>query len=284
METGKDETDDSRKVSDSTEHQTEMFEAEPESNDLYRYFHTELIKLLRSGTDFIAAADNDAPNCFEIAPLVAALENRDEELRSLRDRLNDLPATEAADADSAAGNVWDEAGPEDIRHELAQEKERRELAEEQETALREQIDDLLASLAEAQAAIEGSHAETIVVSEKSNSSAQQSVDISQKNIGLQLETRLLVTQLDDQEIEFVVDRDNLTIGRTTENDIHLKSSSVSRRHARIVKEDGRPRILDCGSKNGVFVNAFRIEEQELRDGDQITIGNVELVFKERVRR
>ena len=82
----------------------------------------------------------------------------------------------------------------------------------------------------------------------------------------------------------MVDRNNLTIGRTSENDIHLKSASVSRRHARIVKEDGKPKIIDCGSKNGVFVNAFRVEEQELQDGDQITIGNVELTFKERVKR
>ncbi|MGZ3426628.1 MAG: FHA domain-containing protein [Polyangia bacterium] len=50
----------------------------------------------------------------------------------------------------------------------------------------------------------------------------------------------------------------LTIGRDADRQLILPSASVSRRHARIVFENGRPCIVDEGSSNGVLINGVRI--------------------------
>jgi pSer/pThr/pTyr-binding forkhead associated (FHA) protein len=52
----------------------------------------------------------------------------------------------------------------------------------------------------------------------------------------------------------------------------------------IVTEDDSTRIVDWGSKNGVFVNATRIKEQILRNGDIVTIGTADFKFEERPKR
>jgi pSer/pThr/pTyr-binding forkhead associated (FHA) protein len=50
----------------------------------------------------------------------------------------------------------------------------------------------------------------------------------------------------------------LTIGRDQDRQLVLPSASVSRRHARIVVQEGRPCIIDEGSANGVLINGVRI--------------------------
>ena len=56
---------------------------------------------------------------------------------------------------------------------------------------------------------------------------------------------------------------------------------ISRRHAVIVSDDENTRIVDWGSKNGVFVNTSRVKEQILRNGDIVTIGTADFKFEER---
>ncbi|RKY13318.1 MAG: hypothetical protein DRP82_05555 [Planctomycetota bacterium] len=70
----------------------------------------------------------------------------------------------------------------------------------------------------------------------------------------------------------------ITIGRAPENDIQILAKSVSRRHAHIIFEGGRPIIKDLGSSNGTEVNGVRINEAVLNDGDLINIGGVRIVF------
>lgn len=66
-------------------------------------------------------------------------------------------------------------------------------------------------------------------------------------------------------------RDNL-IGRHSECDLRLPLPDVSRRHCRIVLENGEWRITDLQSLNGVFVNETRVEESNLRHGDIVRVG------------
>jgi chromosome segregation ATPase len=97
-------------------------------------------------------------------------------------------------------------------------------------------------------------------------------------------TRLLIGKIDGQKLRFPLFKNRLTIGRTGHNDIQLKAPFISRRHAVIVTEDDSTRIVDWGSKNGVFVNATRIKEQILRNGDIVTIGTADFKFEERPKR
>jgi len=50
----------------------------------------------------------------------------------------------------------------------------------------------------------------------------------------------------------------LTIGRDSDRALILPSASVSRRHAKIVFDNGQPCIVDEGSSNGVLINGVRI--------------------------
>jgi len=97
-------------------------------------------------------------------------------------------------------------------------------------------------------------------------------------------TRVLIGNVEGQELRFPLFKDRLTIGRTEQNDIHLNASYVSRRHAVIVTERDAARIIDWGSKNGVFVNSERVNEHFLRNGDTVTIGTAEFRYEERPKR
>jgi len=57
---------------------------------------------------------------------------------------------------------------------------------------------------------------------------------------------------------------------------------VSRKHARIVQDDGVWKVIDLGSSNGTFVlrdDFERVEEAELTDGQEFALGNARFVFQ-----
>jgi adenylate cyclase len=70
------------------------------------------------------------------------------------------------------------------------------------------------------------------------------------------------------------------IGRSPDCQIVLRDFGISRNHAKVVvDEDGAARIVDLKSKNGTQVNHVPVVEAPLRDGDRITLGKFELVFR-----
>ena len=68
------------------------------------------------------------------------------------------------------------------------------------------------------------------------------------------------------------------IGRATDNDIVIPDVLASRHHATLVSSASGTEIIDNRSINGTFVNGQRVESAKLRDGDVVTIGNIDLVF------
>ena len=97
-------------------------------------------------------------------------------------------------------------------------------------------------------------------------------------------TRQLIGTIDEQELRFPLFKKRLTIGRTQQNDIQLKAPYVSRRHAVIVTEGERTRVVDWGSKNGVYVNSARVTEHFLSNGDIVRIGMADFRYEERPKR
>lgn len=75
-----------------------------------------------------------------------------------------------------------------------------------------------------------------------------------------------------------LDKESFSIGRSAEEDLVLPESSVSRKHARIYRQDELPLLEDLNSLLGTFVNGVRIQTARLKDGDQITIGPFHLFF------
>ncbi len=80
--------------------------------------------------------------------------------------------------------------------------------------------------------------------------------------------------------EFELSRPQMIIGRTDENDIVINHRSISRNHAKLVRETetGRYTISDLQSSNGVRVNGQDYGKVELRRGDVVDLGHVRLRF------
>jgi ABC transport system ATP-binding/permease protein len=91
----------------------------------------------------------------------------------------------------------------------------------------------------------------------------------------------LVIQDDEGKTTIVpLIRDEITIGRKEGNTIRLTERNVSRRHARILRNNGEVHIEDLGSYNGIRVNNARIAERvSLRVSDQVQIGDYKLYLK-----
>lgn len=77
---------------------------------------------------------------------------------------------------------------------------------------------------------------------------------------------------------FPIESDSVKLGRDSSCEIKLKDNGVSREHAEIYRVGEMHFIRDLGSRNGIIVNDLPIEDELLRDGDIIRIGNFNLVF------
>lgn len=76
-------------------------------------------------------------------------------------------------------------------------------------------------------------------------------------------------------------RDEITIGRQEGNTIRLTERNVSRRHARLLRQNGHVLIEDLGSYNGIRINGDRIAGQvQINDGDLIQIGDYDLALQD----
>lgn len=76
---------------------------------------------------------------------------------------------------------------------------------------------------------------------------------------------------------YLLEKDSLSIGRGSDNEIVLDSDSVSRKHSKVVKRGTNWYIVDCSSTNGTYVNDAMVHEYPLRQGDQVKIGDT--IFK-----
>jgi pSer/pThr/pTyr-binding forkhead associated (FHA) protein len=90
--------------------------------------------------------------------------------------------------------------------------------------------------------------------------------------------RMFVLTTDLAGMEFPLERASLVIGRTDENDIVLGHRSISRHHAKIVRDGDHYTIVDLQSANGVRVNGEDYERIELNPGDIVELGHVKLRF------
>ena len=89
--------------------------------------------------------------------------------------------------------------------------------------------------------------------------------------------------LETDGVRYPVHPGSVTIGRSSQNDLHLADEQVSRLHARVVLQGNTFVLTDLGSTNGTFVNERRIRQHPLRDGDEIRIGRSRLRFCMRAR-
>jgi pSer/pThr/pTyr-binding forkhead associated (FHA) protein len=72
---------------------------------------------------------------------------------------------------------------------------------------------------------------------------------------------------------FMLEGDQLTIGRDATNDIVINDAEISRRHARLTFQGGKYVLEDLGSTNGTFVNGQRLAgPRVLKAGEVVSFG------------
>jgi hypothetical protein len=76
-----------------------------------------------------------------------------------------------------------------------------------------------------------------------------------------------------------ITRAPVVIGRMSSNDVVLADSNVSRRHAELRRDGEHWVLVDLGSTNGTLVNGKLAKEHSLSDGDRLSFGTSELLFK-----
>lgn len=77
---------------------------------------------------------------------------------------------------------------------------------------------------------------------------------------------------------FSLVKPSTTIGRSSDNDIALSHSTVSKQHVRVFYQDAAFWVEDLGSVNGTRVNDREITRHRLAMNDQIKVGKFTLVF------
>lgn len=84
---------------------------------------------------------------------------------------------------------------------------------------------------------------------------------------------------DPSDQQHLLSGETVTIGRAVECEIVITSKRVSREHARIQRKGRHVLLDDLNSANGTFLNGEQIRAAtELREGDEITIGEVTFTF------
>jgi len=81
--------------------------------------------------------------------------------------------------------------------------------------------------------------------------------------------------------KFLLSNASYLVGREPSVDIHIASAEMSRRHLRITRVGEEFMCIDQESANGVYLNGTKIHSTVLRDGDQLQLADVVLIFRER---
>lgn len=85
---------------------------------------------------------------------------------------------------------------------------------------------------------------------------------------------ILITDKDGTHRRQELSAEEAVIGRADDADVVLPRNSVSKKHARIVRKNGRYVIADLGSTNGTYVNGRKIHGPlQLTEGDKIYLGD-----------
>ena len=95
----------------------------------------------------------------------------------------------------------------------------------------------------------------------------------------------ILLKLKDKELKTLeTDKQEITIGRNENNDIHINNLGASKVHARIFRRNDEYIIEDLKSTNGTLLNNKSIITAKLTGNDVVTIGKHDLFISTRQSR
>jgi len=80
--------------------------------------------------------------------------------------------------------------------------------------------------------------------------------------------------------EFLLNQNEIILGRAENADVHLASQRISRHHVTLKRRGGEYTLLDQGSRNGVLLNGLRVHSAVLHDGDVLQLADTVLIYHE----
>ena len=102
--------------------------------------------------------------------------------------------------------------------------------------------------------------------------------IQQREVNSSDVTRIEVRADGEIVQELTLPLGRVIVGRSSDNEIFIKSKFVSRHHAQLVSDENGCVIEDLNSTNGVFLGEKQVKKYRLRDGDVVSLGVHELVY------
>ena len=83
----------------------------------------------------------------------------------------------------------------------------------------------------------------------------------------------ILIKFNDQVLKTIeTDKDVVSIGRNVNNDIHIDNLSVSKNHAKIVRDKDSYQVQDLNSTNGTYLNEKMVSKAALKHKDVLTVG------------
>lgn len=96
--------------------------------------------------------------------------------------------------------------------------------------------------------------------------------------GLLLPTLLFYYPEKEKRWKLEVQGDRFTIGRSREVEVCIPHTSVSKKHVLVERRGPKYIFRDLGSKNGSYLNDFRMTRGALSDGDELRVGSIRITF------
>ena len=100
------------------------------------------------------------------------------------------------------------------------------------------------------------------------------VELMRKGVDPRPRIALIVYHADGAEMVMLLPDLPVTVGREMPSDVRIADPTLSREHARFTLVDGRILVADLDSTNGTSIRGKRVEEAEIKLGDEVLLGSL----------
>jgi phosphoserine phosphatase RsbU/P len=104
--------------------------------------------------------------------------------------------------------------------------------------------------------------------------------VSNPQIATKIPTQLIVRDSDGKNVLVPLDRDRITLGRSSACELaYPDDSGLSRQHMAFIRDGGTWEVQDLGSKNGTLLNGKRLDQRTpFHMGDRVMAGHLTIEF------
>ena len=91
-------------------------------------------------------------------------------------------------------------------------------------------------------------------------------------------SKLKIVLPNGEVFDWLIEKPEITVGRSDDNDLQLKDQTVSSHHFKISYNNHEYYIKDLNSSNGIVINGKRVESAKLQNNVAFQVGKVKILF------